>query len=281
MASLRQSLSRAQSRGLGHGLRLYFKFVGIAIRSRMEYRSDFLIGLAGVIVNNLVNLSLVWVMIDRFRVLGRWAYWEIVMLYAVWLLGHCIYAVFFWHLITLEDDILHGRFDQYLIRPCSPLLQFLGREVNYYGVADAVFAITAFVLAYRNLGLGWSVGQWTFFGVTVLSGAMIETSIAWIIGTLAFWIGRSRTIFWVAMNFNFLNQQYPIDIFGQWFRIFVTGFLPVAFMNYYPLTQLLGKPNALGVAGLGFLSPVVAVTLLTLGSLVWRKGLARYSSSGS
>ncbi len=52
-------------------------------------------------------------------------------------------------------------------------------------------------------------------------------------------------------------------------------------MNYYPLTQLLGKPNALGIAGLGFLSPVVAGILLMLGSLVWRRGLAGYSSSGS
>jgi ABC-2 type transport system ATP-binding protein len=42
--------------------------------------------------------------------------------------------VLFWHLTRLEDDIIHGRFDQYLVRPCSRLLQFLGREVNYMGV---------------------------------------------------------------------------------------------------------------------------------------------------
>jgi ABC-2 type transport system permease protein len=83
------------------------------------------------------------------------------------------------------------------------------------------------------------------------------------------------------MQFMGLGQRYPMDVFGKWYRIFVTGFLPLAFMNYYPLTQLLGKPNALGVAGLGFLSPVVACILLILGSLVWRKGLAGYTSSGS
>ena len=83
------------------------------------------------------------------------------------------------------------------------------------------------------------------------------------------------------MRFQMLNQNYPIDVFGQGFRIFVTGFLPIAFMNYYPLTQLLGKPNAMGIAGMGFFSPVVAGILLALGSLVWRKGLAGYTSSGS
>ena len=277
MESLRQPLRQRS----GQALRLYFKFIGIAIRSRLEYRSDFLVGMVGIIILNAANLSLTWVMVSRFRVLAGWQFWEIVMLYGMWLLSHSVYAMFFWHLTTLEDDILHGRFDQYLIRPCSPLLQFLGREVNYMGAGDVVFATAAFSLAYRNLGLDWAAGRWAFFVVAVLSGTVIETCIAWIIGTLSFWIGRSRSVFWLSMNFNMLNQNYPIDVFGRGFRIFVTGFLPIAFMNYYPLTQLLGKPNALGVAGLGFLSPGVAAILLALGSLVWRKGLAGYTSSGS
>ena len=266
---------------LRESLHLYFKFIGIAIRSRLEYRSDFLVGMVGVIILNGVNLSLTWVMVSHFRVLAGWQFWEIVMLYGMWLLSHSIYAVFFWHLSTLEDDILHGRFDQYLVRPCSVLLQFLGREVNYFGVADVVVAIAAFSLAYRNLGLDWAAWQWAFFIVAVLSGTVIETCIAWIIGSLSFWIGRSRSVFWLSMRLKMLSQNYPIDVFGQWFQIFVTGFLPIAFMNYYPLTQLLGKPNALGIAALGFLSPVVAGILLVLGSLVWRKGLAGYTSSGS
>lgn len=203
------------------------------------------------------------------------------MLYGTFLLSHSVYAVFFWHLSTLEDDILHGRFDQYLVRPCSPLLQFLGREINYMGVADILFAASAFILAYHNLGLDWSAGQWAFFSLAILSGTVIETCIVWIIGALAFWTGRSRAIFFVYIRFQMLGQQYPIDIFGTWFRVFITGFLPLAFMNYYPLTILLDKPNALGIFGIGFLSPIVAGILLVLGAMIWRRGLAGYTSSGN
>lgn len=262
-------------------LRLYFKFLGIAIRSRMEYRSDFIVGITSIIALNVVNLSLIWVMVSRFRVLGGWELWEIVMLYGMFLLSHSVYAVFFWHLSRLEDDILHGRFDQYLIRPCSPLLQFLGREVNYMGVADVFFAGASFGLAYHNLGLHWSAGQWALFATAVVSGTVIETCMVWIIGALSFWTGRSRAVFFVWVQFQVLGQQYPLDIFGKWFRIFVTAFVPIAFMNYYPLALLLGKPSALGDSRLGFLSPAVAAVLLALGSLVWRKGLAGYTSSGS
>jgi len=267
--------------GLWQELRLYFKFIGIAIRSRMQYRADFLFGIVGVLVLNFVNLSLIWIMVARFHSLAGWEYWEIVMLYGTFLLSHSVYAVLFWHLSTLEDDILHGRFDQYLVRPCSPLLQFLGREINYMGVADILFAASAFILAYHNLGLDWSAGQWAFFALAILSGTVIETCIVWIIGALAFWTGRSRAIFFVYVRFQILGQQYPIDIFGTWFRVFITGFLPIAFMNYYPLTILLDKPNALGIFGMGFLSPIVAGILLALGAMIWRRGLAGYTSSGN
>ena len=262
-------------------LRLYPKLLGIAIRSRMQYRSDFLIGILGVLILNFVNLALIWVLIARFQALAGWLFWEIVMLYAMWLLSHSVYAVFFWHLVWLEEDIVHGRFDQYLVRPCSPLVQFLGSEVNYMGVADVIFAGTAFALAYSNLGLRWALPQWGFFAVAVLAGLVIETSIAWMIGAIAFWTGRSRAVFHVSLRFSMLSQQYPIDIFGQWYRLFVTGFLPIAFMNYYPLTILLAKQNALAVPHLGFFSPLVAIVLLLLGLFVWQRGLAGYTSSGS
>ncbi len=262
-------------------LRLYPKLLGIAIRSRMQYRSDFLVGIVSVFILNFFNLALIWVIIARFQSLAGWSYWEIVMLYAMWLLSHSLYAMFFWHVVLLEEDILHGRFDQFLVRPCSPFIQFLGREFNYMGVADVIFATTAFTLAYTNLGLHWTPANWAFFGVALLAGLVIETCIAWIIGCISFWTGRSRAIFSVSLRFSMLTQQYPIDIFGQWYRVFVTGFLPLAFMNYYPLTILLGKQNALDAPLLGFLSPLVAVILLALSGWVWKKGLEGYTSSGN
>lgn len=262
-------------------LRLYPKFIAIAIRSRMQYRSDFLAGVFGVIILNLVNLSLISILIGRFQALAGWRFWDIVMLYAMWLLSHSVYAVFFWHLVLLDEDILHGRFDQYLVRPCSPLIQFLGREINYMGVADIIFATAAFSLAYSNLDLSWSLSQWAFFAIALLAGLVIEISISWIIGAVSFWTGRSRALFSISIRFSVLSQQYPIDIFGYWYRVFVTGFLPIAFMNYYPLTILLGKQNALDAPLLGFLSPLVAIVLFSLGMLVWKRGLAGYTSSGN
>ncbi len=262
-------------------LRLYLKFVAIAIRSRMQYRSDFFTGIVGVIVLSSVNLSLVAILVGRFKSLQGWGLWEIVILYGMWLLSHSIHAIFFYHISSIEEDILHGRLDQYLIRPCSPLLQFLGREVNYVGVADLLFGGAAFGLAYARLGLDWTAGQWGFFLVALLSGTVIENCIVWIISSVSFWTGRSRALLFVILQVNFLTPQYPMEIFGYGFRIFITAFLPFAFMNYYPLTVLLGKPNALGLSWIPYLAPIIAAVLVVVGAITWRRGLAQYTSSGN
>lgn len=261
--------------------RLYLRFLAIAIRSRMQYRSDMLVGMFSVFVLNAVNLALIWVMLSRFQSLGSWTYWEIVMLYSMWILPHSLYAIFFWQTGFLDTEILQGRFDQYMIRPMPPLLQFLGQEINYMGVGDIAIGVTIFTIAYKNLGLAWAPWQWGLMVVSVLSGTIIETCIFLNLGALSFWIGRSRSFMQAITTFNVMTQQWPVDIFGRWYRLVITGLLPVAFINYYPLTALLGKMPASGQPWMSYISPAVALLILGITTVVWRRGMANYASSGN
>lgn len=262
-------------------LKLYFRFVGIAIRSRMQYRSDFLIGVVGVILLGITNMAMTGIMLSRFGSLGGWSFWEVVMLYNMWLLGHGIHAIFSWHISQVEGDLISGRFDQYLLRPCSTFVQYLGREINYMGVGDLIFAGVLFALAYRNLGLDWGPAHWLLLSTMVVSGLLVEVAVLWMVGTTAFWIGRSHAIFRIVLMFNLNTQQYPLDIFGRWYRVFLTTFLPVAFVNYYPLATLLGKRNTFDLPILGYLSPLIGVGLIGLAAYFWRRGLAAYNSAGN
>ena len=84
------------------------------------------------------------------------------------------------------------------------------------------------------------------------------------------------------MQLNVMIQYYPVDIFGYWFRVIVTGFVPVAFMNYYPSLMLRGRTNPHSDCWqLNYLSPVVALLLVGLAAGVWRLALRQYTSSGS
>ena len=255
-------------------LRLYVRLVRLSMQARLQYRADFIMGLLNII-------ALIGIIVYRFVDLNGWIIWELFFLYCLWLLGHCLYSLFFWHFWELEEYIVQGTFDQFLLRAASPFIQFMGREVQYIGFADMSVAIAGLVLAYVQLGLHWSAAHWLFFPVVVISGAIIETALTLMMACIAFWTGRSGMAINLVMEFNVLVQHYPIDIFGPWFRVVVTGIIPVAFMNSYPALMLLGKlePNSPS-AWLGYIAPVVALILTLIAAGVWHLALQRYSSSG-
>ena len=263
------------------GMALYFKLVRLAFQARMQYRADFLTGILGVIVMNSVTVTLISIMVSRFSHLNGWTMWEMVFLYCLWLLGHSLYSFFFWHITTLENYLVEGTFDQFLMRPASPFVMFLAREVHYMGVADLTFASLGLSLAYRNLQLQWSGVEWLFFGLAVIAGTVIETSLVLMFACISFWTGRSRRASQLLMRLNVMVQYYPVDIFGYAFRVIVTGLIPVAFMNYYPTLMLLDKlDRGSPWAWLSYMSPVVALTLVILASLIWHLALRHYSSAG-
>lgn len=265
-----------------NGFQLYFRLIQISVLARMQYRINFIVGILGLIVWNVVNLGLIGVMVTQFTSLNDWTLWELVFLYSLWVLGHSLYSVFFSHTRQLEEYLLEGTFDQFLLRPASPLIQLLGRELQYIEVADILIGVIGISLAYAQLGLHWDVWKWSFFLLAVISAAIIVWAIDLLIACSAFWTGRSRGTYIIVSPFYALVHQYPVDIFGNTFRIIVTSLLPVAFMNYYPSLFLLDKLDSAGSASwLNYMSPLVALLLVGIVSVVWHLGLHRYSSSGS
>jgi ABC-2 type transport system permease protein len=261
---------------------LYFRLIKISLLSHLQYRANFIVGLLGLIVWNVVNLGLIGILLTQFTSLKNWTLWELVFLYCLWILGYSLYSLFFSHTSQMEDYLIEGTFDQFLLRPASPLIQVLGREFQYLEIADALFALTGLGLAYTRLGLHWDGWRWGFFVLAVVSGVAIVLALNLLIACTAFWTGRSRGAAMVVGQFYGLVQWYPIDIFGRAFRVVVTGLLPVAFMNYYPALVLLGKlDHASPGWWLAYLSPTVALLLIGIVSRVWRQALIQYTSSGS
>ena len=244
----------------------------------MQYKADFVTGVLSIIIFNTINLSLIGILIYQFNELNGWNIWHLIFLYGLWLLSHSIFSFFFWHLCDMENYLIQGTFDQFLTRPVSPLLQFLGRDVHYLGVGDILIGVTCIVISYINLGLDWTLINFMFFIIAVISGTIIEFSISWIIACISFWTGRSFGAFTILWQINSIVQQYPIDIFGNWFRIMVTFVLPVALMNYYPSLILLDKSDNTVYM---LLSPLVSLLILGVAAAFWKKGIRSYSSSGN
>ena len=161
-----------------------------------------------------------------------------------------------------------------------PILQFIGKDISYTGVGDFLVGVLGFILAAAQIGIHWNMGQWAYFVICVLSGALIQVAINLIGASLCFWTTRSNAAMNIAERFTVLMQQYPVNIFGKYFQIFVTCFLPVAFINYYPSVVLLGKAAG-GIKMWQYFAPFVAIIMLAIAAVVWTKGIKRYTGTGN
>lgn len=261
-------------------IRLYGQFLRVAVLGKVQYKADFFVGIISVLVLNAVNLSLLGILVYNFNTLGSWGIWDLMFLYSFWMLSRGIYGVFFRHLADLEEMIVNGTFDAYLVRPASPFLQFIGKDISYTGVSDFLVGLLGFGLVSVQTDLQWRAGQWVYFVLCVLSGALIQMAINWIGASLCFWTTRSGAAMSIAERFTVLMQQYPVDIFGKYFQIFVTCFLPVAFINYYPSVVLLRKAAG-EIPAWQYFTPLVSVLMLVIAAFVWTRGVSRYAGTGN
>lgn len=264
-------------------LRMYFKLIGIALKSMTQFRANFLIGMVGIIFSHGLTLLGIGFILGRFHDLAGWTIWQIVFLYGIWMSGNSLYSLLFLHILALDMYIIDGNFDRFMLRPLSPFLQLLGLEVDLNGGADLLTGLGCLYLAMTNLKLHFGLEQWLFMLAALVSGALISMGITWALSSVAFWTNRSHMLVYTIMQLNWqLTQQYPLEMFGRGLRLLVTVFVPVAFLNYYPARWLLGKtvPGDPGYF-LSFLSPLVAAALLGIAALVWSQGLRRYNSTGS
>ena len=257
---------------------MYRLLIGQSLRSMMQYRADFWTSLVGVFALNGANIIQMSVLAWKFHALGSWTAADLMILYGLFMISHSIYSIFFSRIHSMESEVVSGTFDQYLTKPMSPFVQFIGGEIKYVGLCDTLMGVGLLIVGKTMSYISWGFADLLYLLLFILCGASINVCIRLLVACSSFWFVKSGSLFSILTQITLLTQKYPIAIFGDLFKIFVTGIIPITFMNYYPAVFLLNKSDA--PTWLCLLSPAVALILMLLAGLVWRKGLQRYGSAG-
>ncbi len=260
-------------------LHMYIKLVRMTMRGRLQYRVDFWTSLVGVFILNGVNIAQIGVLSWRFTSIGGWSIGDLMILYGMFSISWSLYTIFFVRTRDLGNEITTGIFDQYLIRPMSPFLQFISREFQYVGLCDSIWGLALVMYGYHLSTIRWSARDICLFLLFLSCGAAIMAAIQVIIATISFWTVRAESLQGIIMQLTLLTQKYPISLFGKWFKTLVTCFIPVAFLNYYPIAYLLRKTDV--PIWISFLSPAVMILLCFVARTLWKYGSLKYESTGS
>lgn len=260
---------------------LYATYIGLFFRSRMEYRTSFILGIFSNFYCYFITFITFWVIASQFDSIAGWTYSEMCILYGLNLLGYSIAGMVFWSVLGIERDITSGELDAYLVKPMGILQQIVCKNFSDTFIGQVIVASIFIIAAINRINVTWVLWEKIFLFATILNCFMIHSSAMIFFGALSFWIKRSLPLA-DLLYFDLKNFiQYPISIFPNILRFILTFILPWAICNYYPCLILLHKNSSGFECIIGYISPLIGMFCFFISVIVFNKGMKKYNGSGT
>jgi ABC-2 type transport system permease protein len=263
-------------------LGIYRRLVGARIRGQLQYRLSFALNVLGAALISFLDFAAILILFEQVDALGEWTVAEVALLYGVATVSFAVTDLVIGHIDLLPRMIREGEFDLVLVRPLGSLFQVVASDFSLRRLGKATQGLAVLLVALVYVDVDWTAGRAAMVLVALVAGCVIYAGVWIAFATVAFWLVDSIE---VANAFTYGGQtlaQYPINIFGAWFRRLVVFVVPVAFVAYFPALYMLDKEDRLGLPGvLRFASPLVAAAVAVAGGLVWREAVGHYRSTGS
>ncbi|MWV43680.1 hypothetical protein GRF59_08525 [Paenibacillus sp. HJL G12] len=260
-------------------LDLYVVLIKSSIRSRMQYKLNFILGTVLAAIVQIAEFLMIAIVLNKFGAVKGWSLYEVGYLFAVMTLSKTLYRTFASDVHHLENYLTTGELDQLLTRPVPILLALMSQNIR---LMPGELLQGGTILYWSMHGLitsgqiTWAALPYTLF--IIVTGGVILFSIGLATATIGFWITRIDELQTLTEDAAQTAVRYPLVLYPVWLRSLLLIVIPVGFVGYVPsLFILRGEYGAWLVYGIAFLAVICLIVSLKF----WKFGLTRYQSTGS
>lgn len=251
------------------------------LRGALQYRTDTLIIIVMALVFQGTGFAFAWVVLTRFETIGGWSLGEIAFLYGLRLIVHAVAGVLAGPFFGLEWQVRSGQFDRYLVRPVSPLLQFMTQSVQVSVLGDLLGGLAIFLAANALTDVAWTIPAIAYLLLAIVGGALVELATRILIGALTFKTLTSAPLMFLSDSVFSTYANYPLSIFGSILAWIFTFLIPLAFVAYLPASVLLDRTAELQLSpALAYAAPLAGLLWLGVATRVFNSQLGSYQSAG-
>lgn len=260
---------------------LLFKYFKLIIKSKLEYRLNFVLELFINIFTYVVTYISIWVLMNKFGNINGWKYYEVMLLYNFNLFTYGMASqIFFMPMKTIENMVKEGTFDNMLTKPINPFLHLLLNHAYLGFLGHIILGIVVFGICFVNLHIDWDCIKIIAFLILLIAGILIQASILIFSGALSFKFVQASafmdTLIYGVRNF----INYPITIYSGWMQIILMCIIPYALVNFYPTNILLGKYSGYRNIGICAICIIVGIVLFGLSYGSFKRLINKYQSAG-
>ena len=234
----------------------------------MLNKVTFLTNIGFMVLNN-ASFIIQWIILLRLKGdIGGYGMKEVMLLWGLAASTFGLSRILFARAFSLPSLIINGKLDSYLVQPKNVLLSVITSATNTSAVGDLLYGLIVLCL------FCFSVRRFFLFLLFTVTGAIISTAFALLLGSLTFWFVRADAFGYHMVNGMISFATYPDGIFKGTARFLLYNIIPVGMAVYQPVHVMMSFDAGMLFTVLGY-----AVLLTAAAVFVFYRGLRRYSSS--
>ncbi len=257
-------------------LKLYIAFIEQNIKSILEYKADFLVGVFSTFLIQATTFLSIWVIFQNVNEIKGWSFYEIALVYGLLSTCKSFFGLLMGPLWDFGYFIKQGHFDRIMLRPINPFFHLISSKIHHHNLGELAVGFAIIIISFINLGVKFGILDFLMLVVFIISGTVIFCSIMIITAAASFWLVQSKAIIWSVFETSSF-ALYPTKVFNKFIGVVFTWIIPFTFVSFYPANYFLRKEYY----GYSFMAPLVAAVVMFLAMKIWNIGLKNYTSTGS
>jgi ABC-2 type transport system permease protein len=257
-------------------LRIFFLLLRINFSRQMQYRSSMAIRFFGGFTEIFVTILFFKFLFNHIKEIEGWSFQEILILIASYDFNFSLLLGFFIKsLPKIEDYIMTGRIDSYLIKPISSQFLISFENISFGHLFQVIMPLLILIWTIVRYDLNLSYSISIFYLMSLGAGFIISYSLWMLWISLSFWTIKIKSVHEIYLSIVQLGK-YPTSIYSKTVQIFLKYILPISFIASVP-AEIWTSKTSLYFVGISF---AMALLTFTLSRYVWAKGLQHYSTIG-
>lgn len=238
------------------------------IMREMINKVTFVMNVLFMMINN-ATILVQWFILFRVREdIGGYTMKEIMLLWGLTAASFGLSRILFARVFSLPELIVSGKLDSYLVQPKNVLLGVMTSSTDIAAIGDLLYGLT--IMCFCDL----SIGRVFLILLFTVTGTVIFTAFALLMGSMAFWFVRMEMLGNQMVLGMVSFATYPDGIFKGISRFLLYFIIPAGMAVYHPVHIMISFDVRMAATVTGY-----AVLLGTLAVVVFYRGLRRYSSS--
>lgn len=257
-------------------MKLIEKYLGMYFKSQLEYKSSFILTCIAQLLTLSLSSFMVFILMDKFHFLDNYDIYELMLGISIVQFGFSFSECFMRGFDKFSEVIKVGGLDLMLIRPRNIYIQVFGSNIELTKLSRVLGSLVLFIFAISN------IDDITWYGILYLFLLLVGSSIIY----AALFIFSACFCFKTVEGLEFMNiftdgsrefGQYPMGLFRREVILVFTFLIPLACVNYYPISYILGKSNNIWY----LMSPLMSVILFLLSIITFNRCIKHYEGTGS